>query len=78
MTTKTMVQRFKDGDSITDDEVEVLICIYTPLELSLKLLGPIYHLTWKEVMNDLKRLRDISTARRNKSNINNIILPKPI
>lgn len=64
MTTKTMVQKFNDGDALTDDELDQLIYLYTSLEFGLKLLGPRFHLAWKEVMHNLERLNSFKEARQ--------------
>ena len=64
MTTKTMVQKFNDGDALSDDELDQLIYLYTSLEFGLKLLGTHFHLAWKEVMHNLERLNSFKEARQ--------------
>lgn len=61
-----LIEKFNQGDPISDDELNALIIFYTDLEQKLSLFGKEYHLVWKDVYMDLIRLNGYKDARKRK------------
>jgi hypothetical protein len=69
MITKETLEAVKNG-VLTDEQLNIAIKHYTQLENDLKCHGGVYstlyHLVWKDVYNELQRLNDMKTARKQK------------
>jgi len=44
-------EKFIQGDGISDEELQLLLEFYRPLAAKLKLLGPHFHLAWRECLS---------------------------
>lgn len=61
--TPEILKKITDGDGVTDEELDTAIAFFTPLEASLKLLGPHFHHAWYDVFCTVTRLAGFKQAR---------------
>ena len=58
-----IIKKLSVGDSLSDPELATAIGFYRKAEETLRLLGPYFHLAWKEVYATLQLLNDFHSAR---------------
>ena len=58
--------KFRAGDSITDEELVYSLAFFQRLSDMLICLGPIFHLSWLEANTVAMRLNDYKRAREKK------------
>lgn len=61
---KDLIQKFSNGDPITDGELKLLIAHYDQLVSLLKPHGDIYRLVWLDCYHSLSRLQGYKEARK--------------
>lgn len=61
--TEELIKKYKNGNGVTDAELDQLIEFFTTLEKSLQLMGPHFHHAWKEVFFDLRDCKGYKQAR---------------
>lgn len=62
---KPLLKKFKDGDHITDCELNDLIAHFKLLEKLLESEGERYHFCWRNTYDNLRRALDMRNARKN-------------
>lgn len=63
---KEIIQKVRDGDKLSDRELDTAIKWYKSTAGLLEPFGERYHLVWKDVYMEQKRLEGFKEARRNK------------
>lgn len=61
-----LIMKFRMGDSITDDELILLLSHYRQLEKLLYAEGERFHFAWRDADSQLKRLIEMQEARKNR------------
>jgi predicted nucleic acid-binding protein len=62
--TATVYQALRRGDSIPDRDLDTAIQELLPAVNLLRLLGPTFHLAWKELFESLTLMQGYQLARR--------------
>ena len=65
-TTEEANKAFLVGDAISDTELKLLIAFYTRLTNDLAVLGPNFHLSWKECFYRLQKLEEFAQSQKEK------------
>jgi len=60
---KNTIEKFENGDSLSDTELKDLIVFYSDLEEKLKLLGPKYHLFFLDVFYKVDTFKSFERSR---------------
>lgn len=63
---KELIQKLKDGDHITDKELDELIAHYKSLVELLDVHGEIYKLVWLDCYYYFRQLQGYKASRQNK------------
>jgi hypothetical protein len=61
-----LIMKFRMGESISDDELILLLTHYRQLEKLLYAEGERFHFAWRDADSQLRRLIQMQEARRNK------------
>ena len=59
-------KKYRDADSISDDELNFLIKKLIPVESGLHDMGERFQFAWRATHDDLERLNDMKKARKEK------------
>lgn len=60
---KTALNKFRNGDGLSDDELDDLLSLYSRLDEDLRWLGPEFRLAWSEVLRCKMSLESFKQAR---------------
>lgn len=63
---KSLIEKFRKGDHITDFELRQLLTHFMSLEKHLFAEGERFHHAWKDISDQVRRLIDMQNARRSK------------
>lgn len=63
---KKPIDKYFDGDSLTDSEVDYLLYVFSTVSHGLSLLDKRYFLAYSDAHRNMERLVDICKARREK------------
>ena len=66
MTLNETYQKLRDGDPISDEELNFMIKTLKPIEKGLRELGERFYFTWRQIADDVRRLEDYKQARKEK------------
>jgi len=61
---EAVLKKIGKGDGLTDEELELAIDFYKEAEWRLKLLGPHFHLAWREVYFRLTAFEEFKLNRQ--------------
>jgi len=63
MNAKKIYEKCLAGEEVTNEELEYAIKYFDDLEEKLNQLGPVFHLSWKEIARILNYLQSCKFAR---------------